>query len=325
VSNSPRRTLRSRLLSLAGTLLRIAIVVGVILHLTVRDAIPGVAIVYYALPRAVLAGLAVCVAIADLLHQQRREASLWGAAALGIVAWSLIVDWRFNSSPEHAGGIRVMYWNACRGYGGWDAVINEVRAQHPDVVALGETQQRSSEFRALWRRELPEYDISFLGAGMVCLVRGSSSESRVRDLDGYSHARELDVVIDGAELRCLIVDVYAHPLYDRRRALTAIAATAEISADQPLLILGDFNTPTDSVHFADLRRHHVNAFEQAGYGCLATWPTFAPVLSLDQVWVNSYLKIEDVRHPWTTVSDHRPVVLTAIPTAASPASRISGN
>jgi vancomycin resistance protein VanJ len=325
VSSSPPRSLRRRLLSLAGTLARIAIVVGLVLHLTVRDAIPGVALVYYALPRVILAGLAFCVVIADLFQQRKREASLWAAAALGIVVWSLIADWRFNSYAENTSGIRVMYWNVCRGYGGWDAVIDAIRKQRPDLVALGETEQHSSEFRAMWRRELPDYDISFLGAGMMCMVRGTSSDSRVRNIDGYTHARELDVTIDGNELRCLIVDVYAHPMYDRRRALTAIAGIAENSADFPLLILGDFNTPTDSVHFSDLRRHHVNAFEQAGYGCIATWPTVAPLLSLDQIWVNSYLKVENVRHPWTVVSDHRPVLMTAIPTAGSPASRIPGN
>jgi endonuclease/exonuclease/phosphatase (EEP) superfamily protein YafD len=114
-------------------------------------------------------------------------------------------------------------------------------------------------------------------------------------------------------------------LYDRRKALTAIAAMADDTLDRPLLVLGDFNTPTDSVHFADLRRHHANAFEQAGWGCIATWPSVAPVLSLDQIWVNAYLNVENARHPWTTVSDHRPVVVTAIPTAGTPASRITGN
>lgn len=325
MSEPASRSLRGRLLSLAAMTARIAIVVGVVLHLTVRDAIPGVAVAYYALPRVVLAALAFSVVFADFVQQRRREAALWTVAACGLVGWSLIADWRFRSGAEDRSGIRVMYWNVCRGYAGWDAVMNEIRSQRPDLAALGETEQHSSEFREMWRRELPEYDISFLGAGMMCLVRGSSSDSQVRHIDGYSHVRELDVTIEGHELRCLIVDMYAHVLYDRRKALTAIAALADNSADHPLLILGDFNTPTDSVHFADLRRQHANAFEQAGWGCIATWPSVAPVLSLDQIWVNAFLNVENVRHPWTTVSDHRPVVMTAIPTAGTPASRITGN
>ena len=325
MSEPAPRLLRSRLLSLAAMLARIAIVVGVVLHLTVRDAIPGVAVVFYALPRVVLAVLAFSVVFADFVQQRRREAAVGTVAACGVAGWWVIADWRFHSGADDRGSIRIMYWNVCRGYAGWDAVMNEIRSQRPDLVALGETEQHSSEFREMWRRELPEYDISFLGAGMMCLVRGSSSDSQVRNIDGYSHARELDVTIGGHELRCLIVDVYAHVLYDRRKALTAIAAMADDTMDRPLLILGDFNTPTDSVHFADLRRHHANAFEQAGWGCIATWPSVAPVLSLDQIWVNAYLNVENVQHPWTTVSDHRPVVLTAIPTAATPASRITGN
>lgn len=319
------RSFIGRLLSLAGTLLRIAIVVGVLLHLTIRDAIPGVAVAYYALPRGLLAGLAFTVAMTAAARRQRRDAAMWLAATAGLVCWHVVADWKFAPPAAQADEIRVMYWNACRGYGGWDSVIEEVRRHDPDLVALGETEHHSSEFRAMWRRELPEYDISFLGGGMMCLVRGTSSDARALKTDGYSPVRELDVQIGGVEYRCLIVDVYAHPLYDRRRALMAIATLADASSDRRLLILGDFNTPVDSVHLSDLRRHHSNAFEQAGRGCIATWPSIAPLLSLDQVWVNSYLQVQDCRHAWTVVSDHRPVLLTVSPTTATPASRESGN
>jgi endonuclease/exonuclease/phosphatase (EEP) superfamily protein YafD len=325
VSEFPRRSLPRRLLSPVGTLVRTAVVVGVLLHLTLRDAIPGVAVVYYALPRVVLAVMAFTIVIANLLQRRRHTAVLWLVVGIGIVAWSWMVDWRFHSSAEPADGIRVMYWNACRGYAGWDAVMNEIKTHKPDLVALGETEQHSSEFRAMWRSELPEYDISFLGGGMMCLVRGSSGDARPLRTDGYSEARELDVTIDNRQLRCLIVDVYAHPLYDRRSALTAIAALAEHSADRPLLILGDFNTPVDSLHFADLRRHHVNAFEHAGAGCIATWPSLAPVLSLDQIWGNPHLQVQTCRHVLTTASDHRPVVATVRLVPATPASRKTGN
>lgn len=313
------------MLALAGTWLRIVIIVGVLLHLTICDAIPGVALAYYALPLVVLAALSLFVALSAVFGKRRRDAVVWLAATSGLVGWHVAANWRFTPTSPQAEGIRVMYWNACRGYGGWDAIIAEIRRHDPDLVALGETEQHSSEFRAMWRRELPQYDISFLGGGMMCLVRGSSSDARVRETDGYSPVRELDVLIAGVEYRCLIVDVYAHLLYDRRRALMAIAALADESSDRRLLILGDFNTPVDSIHFSDLRRNHANAFEQAGQGCIATWPSVAPLLSLDQIWVNPSLEARNCRHVWTVVSDHRPVLATVAPTAATPASPEAGN
>jgi vancomycin resistance protein VanJ len=325
VSETPPRGLSRRFLSAIGWLVRLAVVVGVVLHLTLRDALPGVAVVYYAMPRIVLAALALAIVVAELLHRRFRPALCWLAVGLGLIVWSAMVDWRSNALPTADDGIRVMYWNACRGYAGWEAIIAEIRQHNPDLVALGETEHHSSEIRAMWRRALPDYDISFLGGGMMCLVRGSSGHARAPRTDGYSQARELDVTIDGRTIRCLIVDVYAHPGYDRRRSLAAIAALADTSADRPLLILGDFNTPVDSFHFADLRRRHVNAFEQSGAGWIATWPSFAPVLSLDQIWLNPRLQVRSCRHARTAASDHRPVLATVVPVEETPASRTTGN
>ncbi|MFO1095462.1 MAG: endonuclease/exonuclease/phosphatase family protein [Planctomycetaceae bacterium] len=299
-------------------MLRCVIVVGVLLQLTFRDAIPGVAVLYYALPRAILLVLAVTVSGICALQRKRVSSFVWGAAAVAIAGWWYATEWRTSPSTASAGGIRVMDWNVCRGYAGWDAIIRRIEAEQPDLVALGETEHPADELRAMWRRRLPQYDISFVGAGMMCLVRGTSSQSRVLQVDDYTQARELDATIGGVMYRCLLVDVYAHPLYDRQRALTVLAALADRSADVPLLILGDFNTPPESRHFSDLRRNHGNAFELAGSGYAATWPSLAPVLSLDQVWVNARIDVLECHHGRTGASDHRPVLLTIRPAQSLP-------
>ena len=74
------------------------------------------------------------------------------------------------------------------------------------------------------------------------------------------------------------------------------------------VILGDFNTPADSAHFELLRRSHVNAFEEAGAGYAASWPGFAPLLTLDQIWVSAPARVQHCELGWTLISDHRPVV-----------------
>ena len=306
--NAPRSRF-SRVSSRALVVLQTAVFAGVILHLTIRDAIPGVAVLYYALPRIVLAALALSVSLAMAFRRRRGPAFAWLAVAAAIAGWWHHVEWRSGADPT-AQGITVMYWNTGRGAGGWEAIMEQIADRQPDLVALGETDHPSNEFRALWRRRFPQYDISFLGGGMMCLVRGTSSDARVSKLDGYTQIRELDVTIRGTDLRCLIIDVYAFPLYDRRAALSGIAQLAEQSAARPLLVLGDFNTPVESVHLADLRRAHTNTFEQAGDGYAATWPTIAPVLSLDQIWTNANIEVLDCRHGRTSSSDHRPVLAT---------------
>lgn len=315
--SAPNAEQRSRRFARSTRLLQGIVVAGVLLHLTVRDAVPVLSIVYYMLPRGVLLALASLAAAVPGLQRRQRESLRWLCVAAAIGIWWLAGEWRWAAPAAAGGGIRVMYWNTCRGAAGWEAVMQRIEDERPDLVALGEAAPPSDAQRTLWRTRLPQYDISFLGGGMMCLVRGSSSVARVSRIDGRTEVRELDVTIDGVQYRCLIVDVYAHLLYDRRRALAAIAMLADESADMPLLVLGDFNTPLESLNFAALRRGHVNAFEQAGSGYAATWPSFAPVLSLDQAWVNSRVEVLECRHGRTAASDHRPVLLRVRPADAS--------
>ena len=59
---------------------------------------------------------------------------------------------------------------------------------------------------------------------------------------------------------------------------------------------------------ASLRRSHVNAFEEAGDGYAASWPSFAPLLTLDQIWVSATAGVRHCELGWSPISDHRPVV-----------------
>lgn len=276
-----------------------------------RDGVPGLALLYYALPLAVVTGLCALQCGLAALRRRRTAARVWLAAALACGAWWGAAEWRGGNPSAADAGVRVVFWNVCRGNAGWDGIAQRIAGFQPDIVALVEAGAPTDDLQDLWKRYCPGYEVAYLGDGMLCLVRGSCVAVRERRLDGYSQARELDVEIDGMELRCLIVDVYADLLYDRRFALEWIAQIADECRDRPLLVLGDFNTPVDSVHFAALRAGHVNAFERAGSGCISTWPMPCPVLSLDQIWCNRYVRPLSCRHEGTLLSDHRCVIVAA--------------
>jgi vancomycin resistance protein VanJ len=70
-------------------------------------------------------------------------------------------------------------------------------------------------------------------------------------------------------------------------------------------VMGDFNAPIESVWLDRFRSEFREAFLTAGAGYAPTWPDPAPVLKLDQIWLNRRL---DVRRAWQTRtwrSDHR--------------------
>lgn len=325
MNDSPRPSLKGRIARFVARWLKVLVVCGILLHLTIRDTAPILAVLYYALPRGVLAVFAIVATGLTNGQQSRLRVLSWFAASIAIVVWWHAVEWRESAPATPDEGIRVMYWNVSRGIAGWETVIRRIEHERPDLVALGESGFPSSEFRAMWRERLPQYDISFLGGGMMCLVRGASHQSEVRQIARFSEARQIDVTIDDTDIRCLIVDVYAHPLYDRAATLSDIARVADQSSDKPLIVLGDFNTPLESVHFRHLSRNHVNAFDRSGSGYLATWPAFAPVLSLDQIWINRLLEVVECRHGRTSASDHRPVLATVRSADATPPVQPDGN
>jgi endonuclease/exonuclease/phosphatase family metal-dependent hydrolase len=81
-------------------------------------------------------------------------------------------------------------------------------------------------------------------------------------------------------------------------------AVASSAFEGPKLVLGDFNTPGDSVWFVGLRRNYSEVLETAGSGLLATWPFPVPLLGLDHIWVSSGLvpRCAGKRSGWR--SDH---------------------
>jgi hypothetical protein len=210
--------------------------------------------------------------------------------------------------PQYDEPIRVLCWNVCRGYAGWEQIAAGLPAYNADVIVLIEAGEPTDGMRALWQRRCPGYDVSLLGGGMVCLVRGSSGDATAPDVDGRTQLRQLGVTVKGRELTCLVVDVNSSPFYVRNGPLETIARTADALSDRPLVVLGDFNTPVDSALLGPLRECHSNAFEAAGEGYRPTWPVFCPVLALDQVWGNAKIRFDACHHTWSRCSDHRPVV-----------------
>lgn len=293
------------------------LIAGLLLRLTVRDRIPLLSALYYALPYGILTAMAAVVTIAAWRRRNRLHAGYWGIV-LGFVAVSwYAADWRtpVRPLPRHAKPIRVLCWNVCRGFAGWENIAAELSQYDADVIVLIEAGEPSEPMRELWQQYCPGYDVSLLGGGMVCLVRGQSGDATAPAVDGKTQLRQLDLTVAEQLLTCLVVDANSSPFYRRSGPLAVIAEIAEDTADRPLLVLGDFNTPLDSVHLGPLRRGHSNAYEESGTGYRPTWPAPVPVLSLDQVWGNRHVRFDSCRHAWSSCSDHRPVVaeVTVLP------------
>ncbi len=287
---------------------------GALLQIAARDRWPVVAALFYALPLPVVAALLGALAGVFRLWMKRRRPALiaLSLAAVALVWWlSCSLFLREGAAPP-AGvkPVRVLFWNASRGSEGVEGAARAARASGADIAFVVEyCDEDTPEVRAAWRSAFAGYSATFPGRRMAIFSRGEVELGKVERLDNGSCAARARVSVSGRPVNVLLVDIFANPTQHRGPAFERLAELVrESPADEPILVLGDFNTPRNSVLLAPLRAELSNAFETAGRGLAATWPVPLPVHCLDQVWVGGDLRAASCRHVSTWRSDHRQVL-----------------
>ncbi|MEX0937091.1 MAG: endonuclease/exonuclease/phosphatase family protein [Pirellulales bacterium] len=278
---------------------------AILIHATVRDRWLGISTLYYATPPAVVAIFGLICAAGWLVLRRRAAAAALLVLALLCTGW-----WYRASFVEHAGGPRpgdldVLFWNTARGSHGWAKVFANIRQQQPEIVGIVEAGYRDTNFVERWREAFPEYAHSDTGGNMLLMCRGKITRAHNVDLGDDGTYKHVLVEIDGRRLRVILVDLAANPFYSRGRPLARLTEDVRRLSDVPLIVMGDFNTPAESVHFRSLRNEMTHAFENAGDGYLPTWPLPVPVLKLDHIWFNEHVAVSACRAGWASGSDHR--------------------
>ncbi len=305
----PTRLRRALVSGLALALVAVCLS-GILVRLSVQDRRATIlCIFYYATPPAVLAGLAL--ASGGLWLVRRHWKPALPSLLIGVVcaAWSYEVTWFHNPPAPTKDDRRVLFWNVARGACGWRNVAADIRQRNADIVGLVEAGKDLPRLTAFWQRELPGYHVHVLASGITLLARPDVQHVGGGSLDSHGWYEHFAVPIDGQLLHVVVVDFDGTLTQSRWWPVEALVRVIEPLAGQPVLVMGDFNTPTDSFYLRPLRRRLTSAFEVAGDGCAATWPFPLPVLTIDQAWFNERVHIARCTHGWSWHSDHRPVEL----------------
>ena len=200
-------------------------------------------------------------------------------------------------------------------------VLRELRA---DILAIQEFDNRARHRRP----EVAPEDLS-LPLGMHCIAQPT-----MEDPDGGFHGnllmsrhpistiRHVDLGRSGPEIRRAIlamVELRERPVAvvathlglsfvgRRRQSRVLINAVSEFADQHPVILLGDFNEwlPVGGCHAILARQFD-------GGDRLSTFPTRAPMLPLDRIWVSGALRLAEMRVHRTQMSeaasDHLPLV-----------------
>lgn len=279
---------------------------GLAVRFTTRDSVAGLSAIYYATPWAVLAACALLPAL--LWMRRRRFIATSGFAfvfALCTAAW---VKTSFHSAPESRGkDFRVAYWNTGRPEGRVARSLAHIHAIDADIFGLGETKRSRSPATTEWADGLGGKNVLTLRRNMLLVSRESASQMHDGFLNDRGQYALTETQINGRRVLVMIVDFDAIVAYSRKPAFDRLFQLIDAIGDAPLIVMGDFNTPSDSVHFAALRSKMTNTFEAAGSGYSKTWPMPLPVLDIDHIWVSRHFEVTACALRTTFLSDHRAV------------------
>jgi endonuclease/exonuclease/phosphatase (EEP) superfamily protein YafD len=273
-------------------------------RLLARDSVPALAVVTYATPVCLLAAAAFAAFVLARLVGRRGLATAAGALALVLGAWTLDenLSLHLGAAP---GQHRALLWNIANGSHGWERVSERVRRHDPDLAAFIEVGANPVTRAAQLSAALPGRALYFWNDVLGLAVRGDILDARYESLGPGSHAGIAHVSLDGRRLTVVVVHPRSTPTAPRDEVFAKLERVLEPLRGEDLIVLGDFNTPADSVFFDPIRRDLRNAFETAGVGFAATWPMPFPVLALDQVWVSPAIQVRSCRISGSRASDHR--------------------
>lgn len=266
-----------------------------------KDAWGPMRLCFYVPPLPVAALAAIWLAV----HRRRASLRLRGFVGATLVAsvvkfTAIDTEWRAPVEPP-IDAIRLVHWNAAWGAFRAEEIWAALESDRPDIVVFSEPPLR--DFAEYARRLIPDAH-SHVGASMALVsrwpieVRGSLVIPDVRSW----HVR---VATPAGPLDVLGIDIPSSPLRDRRRPLKDIARwVLDRPDDVPLLVVGDFNTPRDSVFFEPLRSMLSQAYESAGRGWPYSWPVPLPMWAIDQAWFSRGIHVTGCEYRFAACSDH---------------------
>ncbi len=300
----------------------ILVATGLVLRFTVRDRFFPWAMIYYLTPIPALPIWTLIAAIAGARANVWRRPTgtvsfvrprlsltrLHSLFGLIFLIWTLNAEFVFRSQPALPGDLRIVFWNVARLQGGVDQLATQLRSYEPSVIALVEADKNHQLNVPEWQAALPDYEVTGTRWGGLVAVKGQVLSDHERELSDASYCEEYELRINDVDFTLLLVDLASDLKRSRRARVDTFLKVAEAIADRPSVIVGDFNTPDDSVWLAPLCNRYRQAFRERGRGYAATWPMPLPVLTIDQMWVSQFVDVSSCQVGWTVSSDHRPIV-----------------
>lgn len=291
----------------------LTLLLGLVLQTWLKDHDPHWAVFFYAMPKPCLLGLSVVLACwPKLSRRQRVPACL---ASLGLATWWLSTSW---CRPQEVTGIgqnspndeplTILYWNLCRPKNLDQEMVDLVKETQPDLAVFVEAGNAGSVLTQ-YSEMLPDYRPELMQRGIMRLSRMKTASDRSGVVPRMAAYAQFDLAGRGPDFPIVVADIFPHLFHSRKPQIDSVFAHTFKRPDA--IVIGDFNTPLESVHLGQFRQSFSEAFEVASFGLKETWPCGLPLLSIDHIWVGPDWQVLAAEKFWRlTGSDHAALLVT---------------
>jgi len=271
------------------------------MHLILKDHIQFLQVFFYAVPLPFLIFFGIIVTL--LCYRWKLLFIALIGITLSISVYWFYTDYNFKSDgdiPNEA--TVVLFWNAADA---WkfpvEVLMAHIKSAQPDIIGLVETEYASEDDLQLLSKTFPSYEFKILEGFMMVGVKGKITAVNYQSKEASYKINFIEANLNGNTRTFLITDIYQSPTMNKEKALGATLQFA--LQNNAEIIMGDFNTPQQSVHFKRFTPHY-ESLRDYGQGFTATWPFGIPLLELDQIFTNNMFTPVLLQKFYQPESDH---------------------
>ncbi len=284
----------------------LALPVGILLQLWLKDRHVSWALFYYAMPKPCLAGLALVLAVDS--RRVRWQQMIAMTAMISLLIWWVTTSYdraktELSNAVPSKDDVTLLYWNLCRPKGLDQEAVDLVREYQPHIAAFVEPGKEAGNLVSNYEALLPGYKAAWMPRGILWLSRVQSRYRERGKLEGLGAYARFDVDGLGSTFPIVVADVFPGIFHSREQQLKEVFAQSKDRRDA--ILVGDFNTPLESHFFDAPRKNYVNALDVMGSGFRETWPVGLPLLSIDHAWIGQDWEVIEAKKIWNlSGSDH---------------------
>ena len=228
-----------------------------------------------------------------------------------------------NSEPLPENTLKLMSFNVFQRNTGVEAIVGIIAEQEPDILALQElTPEVSDQLVSSLEEEFPYHtlDIQADVVGQGILSRFPIQQ--LSDLPDYNYQ---SAIVETPSGSIRIFNIHTPTLFpttwDRDRKVQRSFIEEFMSEvklfEEPVVLLGDFNTTPHSENYTILTADLSDTFTESGWGLGLSYPARpkfgielpTPLVHIDYIFTNSLLKSFETKVlKESGGSDHRPLI-----------------